>query len=319
MRAFATLPDGRTVEAATLAAGDLTVEILTYGAILLSVRHAGVDHDLTWTPDRFEDWTEGRTPYHGAIVGPVANRITGARTTLDGRTLAFPPNQATHFLHSGPEGLHTRLWQVVTDDPAALTLALDLADGDGGFPGNRRVTARFSLAPPATLRLEITGETDAPTFFNCTNHSYWCLAPRPGWQGHGLQIAADRYLPTDDTAAPTGEIAPVEGTPMDFRTRRTPAPAEPPLDHNFCLSETRTDLRDIAWLDGPSAAMTIATTECGLQVYDGRDQDPPYPALALEAQGWPDAPNRPDFPSVVTRPGETYRSVTEWRFTVPPR
>jgi aldose 1-epimerase len=319
MRAFATLPDGRTVEAATLGAGTLTVEILTYGAILLSVRHADVDHDLTWTPDRFEDWTEGRTPYHGAIVGPVANRISGARTVLDGATLAFAPNQATHFLHSGPDGMHTRLWQIETLDPAALTLTLDLPDGDGGFPGNRRVTARFSVVPPATLRLEITGETDAPTFFNCTNHSYWCLGPRPGWQGHGLRIAADRYLPTDGTAAPTGEIAAVEGTDMDFRRRRTPTPADPPLDHNFCLSQQRTDLRETAWLDGPSASMALATTEPGLQVYDGRDGSPPYPALALEAQGWPDAPNNPAFPGVVTRPGDTYRSVTEWRFTVPPR
>ncbi len=319
MRPFATLPDGRTVHAIPIAAGDLSVEVLTYGAIVLSVRHSGVSHDLTWTPDRIEDWIEGRMPYHGVLIGPVANRIVGARADLDGQALTFAPNQAGHLLHSGPTGTHARLWHPQIVDPAAATLTLELPDGDGGFPGNRRLTARFSVAPPATLRLEITAQTDAPTFFNLTNHSYWRLGPGETWDGTRLRIAADSYLPTDATAAPTGAIASVDETPMDFRHGATPRPGAPPLDHNFCLSNARQPLRDVAWLTGPSAELAMATTEPGLQVYDARAESPAYHALALEAQGWPDAPNRADFPSVVTRPGESYAAVTEWRFAVPPR
>lgn len=314
MSVVATLPDGREVQELRIAAGDLTVSVLTFGAVLRSVRLAGVDHDLTHVPDTVDSWISGKTPYHGALVAPVANRFTGGKATVGGREIQFETNQAgLHLLHSGSFGTHAKLWAVVDRQPDAATLAVDLPDGEGGFPGNRRLTARFSVSAPATLRLEIEAATDALTFFNATNHSYWTMDGGRDWSGQSLRIAADRYLPTTDSFAPTGEIAPVDGTAMDFRETCAPALGEPPLDHNFCLSDGRTDLRDVLWLTGRNGlTLTMATTEPGMQVYDGRDAG--YPALALEAQGWPDAPNHAGFPGIELRPGAPYRAVTEWRF-----
>ncbi|KAA9007986.1 aldose epimerase family protein [Histidinibacterium aquaticum] len=315
MREIGTLADGSAVHAIDLAAGELSVTVLTWGAVLREVRLAGVDHNLTHVPEILESWTSGETPYHGALVAPVANRFTGGKATLDGEEIDFERNQdGVHMLHSGSAGTHAKLWDVVDRDSSQVTLAVDLPAGEGNFPGNRRITARFSVAPPATLRLEIEAETDAPTFLNATNHSYWKLSDAPTWEGHSLRIAADRVLPTDETDAPTGEIAGVAGTPMDFRESREPVPGDPMLDHNFCLSDDRVELRDVLWLTGPTGlTLTLATTEPGMQVYDGWRSG--HDAIALEPQGWPDAPNHAGFPSIVLRPGETYRSVSEWRFS----
>ena len=313
MKTIGTTPGGHPVKEIELAAGALRVSILTYGAILRSVRLRGVDHNLTHVPGDLSSWTEGKTPYHGALVAPVANRFTGAQATLDGQDIQFEANQTgLHLLHSGKAGTHARLWDVLERQADAVTLVTHLPDGEGGFPGNRRITARFSVRAPASLRLEIEAETDALTFMNATNHSYWSLDGGPDWSGHSLKIAADHFLPTDDTFAPTGEISPVDGD-MDFREGRALVPGNPPLDHNFCLSSGRTELRDVLWLTGRNGlTLTLATTEAGMQVYDGRHAG--YPALALEAQGWPDAPNHAGFPSIELRPGEAYRAVTEWRF-----
>ena len=307
------LPDGREIEEIEIAAGELTVSLLTYGAILRSVRLRGVDHNLTHVPGDLDSWISGETPYHGVIVAPVANRFSRGRAVLGGQEMQFERNQGKlHLLHSGKAGTHAKIWAVTERADDAVTLAVDLPAGEGNFPGNRRVTARFSVAAPATLRLELGAETDALTFLNATNHSYWSMDGGADWSGHELKIAADHYLPTDETFAPTGEIRPVDGA-MDFRETRAPACGEPPLDHNFCLSDGRTDLRDVLWLRGRNGlTLTLATTEPGMQVFDARFTG--YPALALEPQGWPDAPNHPGFPGIELRPGEHYQSVSEWRF-----
>ena len=310
--------DGREVQRITLAKGDLTIGLLTWGAVLHSVRLAGVPHDLTLGSDRMEDY-QGAMHYHGPVIAPVANRIGGAEAMIGGRAVQLEANQAGHCLHSGSTGAHAQIWDVVnvTDDSA--TLGLSLPDGLGGFPGNRRVEARFSLTGRATLRLELVATTDTETLWNATSHGYWTLDGADTWAGHSLQIAADHWLPTDADARPTGEIAPVAGSPMDFRTLRRPEPGNPPLDHCFCLSNGPRPLRDVLILQGASGLrMTVATTEPGVQIYDGRDARRPgrgaYEAIAIETQGWSDAPSYPAFPPITLRPDAPARQITEWRF-----
>lgn len=310
--------DGREVQRITLAKGDLTIGLLTWGAVLHSVRLTGVAHDLTLGSDRMEDY-QGAMHYHGPVIAPVANRIGGAQAMIGGRVVQLEANQAGHCLHSGSTGAHAQIWDVVnvTDDSA--TLGLSLPDGLGGFPGNRRVEARFSLTGRATLRLELFATTDAETLWNATSHGYWTLDGAETWAGHSLQIASDHWLPTDADARPTGEIAPVAGGPMDFRAARLPSPGTPPLDHCFCLSDGPRPLRDVLVLQGKSGLrMTVATTEPGVQIYDGRDARRPgrgaYEAIAIETQGWSDAPSYPAFPPITLRPDAPARQITEWRF-----
>lgn len=317
---FGQTADGRRVERITLACGDLSVGLLTWGAVLHSVRLAGVAHDLTLGSDRLCDY-EGDMRYHGALIAPVANRIGGARARIGGREHRFEVNQAASCLHSGSSGAHRQIWDVVQLSASAATLALALPGGLGGFPGNRRVEARFSLSETA-LRLEIHATTDAETLWNATSHGYWTLDGGSDWAGHSLQIAADHWLPTDSTDRPTGEIASVEGSEMDFRQPRTITPGAPPLDHCFCLSRQQAALREVLTLQGLSGLrMTLATTEPGVQVYDGRTACRPgrgaYEAIAIETQGWSDAPSFPDFPPITLRPGTSANQITEWRFSRP--
>ena len=317
---FGKTAGGAAVEKITLAAGELVVSVLSLGAALQSVRLNGVAHDLTLGSEEVADY-EGEMRYHGTLIAPMVNRIRGARAVIAGRERRFEANlDGRHSLHSGAAGTHLKLWSVVARGADFVELALDLPDGEGGFPGNRRVSARFSVVAPATLRLEITAKTDAPTIFNATNHSYWTLNGAARWDGHRLRVAADRVLPTDEDFLVTGEILPVEGSALDFRHARAITPGAPPLDNCFCLADARQGLRDVAWLTSPSGdlEMTIATTEAGLQVYDGRNAVRPggkaYEGLAFEAHGWPDAPNNPAFPQSGLLPDQPLRQVTEWRF-----
>ncbi len=315
---FGRMADGRAVQAIDLRGGALSVRLLTLGSALQDVRVQGVAHGLTLGLRSVADYQAPGGQWFGTLVGPVANRLAGAAAPLDCRVLALTPNEGPNLLHSGPGGLHGRLWQIKDHRDDRVTLALHLADGEDGFPGNRRITARWTVAAPATLRLELQAETDAPTLFNAANHSYWNLDGTPNWAGHHLRIAATGWLPTGPDLLPTGEVAPMAGA-MDFRSPRTPLPGDPPLDTNFCLAPARRDLTPVLWLTGRSGLrMELATTEPGMQVYDGRGAirpgGGPYEGLAIEPQGWPDAPNRAGFPSIRLDPGLPALQVTEWRF-----
>lgn len=312
MRQIGQAPDGTPIHAIPLAAGALRAEVMTLGAGLWDVRIAGRDYNLTRRPDDIAAYLRAPT-FDGVIVGPVANRIGGARAALDGTTHQFEANEhGANTLHSGSTGVHGMVWSIAERSARSVTLTLDLPDGLGGFPGNRTVRATYSVGGPARLRLEITGTTDAPTWMNPANHAYWNLDGGETWAGHSLRVAAGRLQALDPDLIPTGGLIDVAGTEMDFRQPRAPAPGAPPLDHNFCLADARRDIAEALWLTGASGlAMTLATTEPGVQVYDGR---PGYGALAIEAQGWPDAPNHAHFPSIRLDPGETYRQITEWRF-----
>lgn len=319
---FGNLTDGQTVRRIALRRGALQVGVLTLGATLQAVRLDGVAHDLTLGSDRLADY-QGDLRYHGVLVAPVVNRFTAARAPLAGQMHRFEANQdGLHTLHSGTAGSHLKVWQIAAASATTVTLTVTLPDGEGGFPGTRPVTATFSLPDEATLRLQITATTDAPTLFNAANHSYWNLDGTPNWSGHRLQIHADRYLPTTDSFVPTGEVRDVTGTPFDFRQPRTISPAQPPLDNSFCLADRPRALTPVLTLTGHSGVtMSVATTEAALQVYDGRNAirpgHGPHEGLAIEAQNWPDAPNHTGFPSIELHPGQTYSQTTEWRFAAP--
>jgi aldose 1-epimerase len=317
---FGTGPKGEAVKAVTLTAGDLTVRVLTWGAILQSVRLAGVGHDLTLGSDQLSDYL-GDLKYHGSLIGPVVNRLTDARAQIGGKWHQFEVNfNGRHCLHSGASGCQMQNWQILHAEGQSCTFGLTLTDGLGGFPGTRQLRVRFDVTAPASLTMTVSAETDAETILNFANHSYWNLDGSRQWSGHRLQIAADAFLPNDADFKPTGEIRSVEGTEMDFRSPRHPKPGSPDLDTCFVLSKAPAALRDVLWLTGASGtSMTVATTEAGVQVYDQRGAARPerdrYEGLAIEAQGWPDAPTHGHFPSITVRPGEPLTQVTQWRFT----
>lgn len=319
MSVLGTTQDGQDVQQITLHDGDLSVDILTLGATVQSVRLAGVPHDLTLGSDRFEDYATSMD-YFGAVVGPIANRISNARVRLDGmmHELERNENGETH-LHSGRGGVHRKNWQVLEQSADRVVLGLRLVDGAAGLPGNRDVRVTYQVSAPATLTMQIDATTDATTCMNFASHIYWNLDGSDTWDGHAMRIAADHYLPVDARTCPTGEIVEVADTDMDFRTTRKLVKGAPALDHNFCLSTRSTDLRDVLWLTGASGLqMTVATTEPGVQIHDAagshRPGRPVYEGIVIEPQRWPDAPNNSKFPSIKVTADKAYHQVTQWRF-----
>jgi aldose 1-epimerase len=316
MRAFGTTRAGETVHAIDLRAHGLSATVLTRGGILQDLRLDGMAHSLVLGRDSLADY-EGARGYFGALVGPVANRLRDATARIGGRSYHFEKNEnGKTLLHGGSNGLHARIWHVDEVAENMVTLSVHLPEGEGGMPGNRHIRARYEITAPGTLRLTVKAETDAETLINVAHHGYWNMDGSASVAGHHLRIAADHYLPVDGDTLPTGVIRPVAGGDFDFRAGKPFTPGAPDLDHNFCLSRARTELRDVLWLTGKSGRrMTLATTEPGLQVFDHSDMGPLYHGLAIEAQGWPDAPNCPGFPDITLRPGAPATQITEWRFS----
>lgn len=319
MMQFGKTKDGRDVTCITLAAGDISVNVLNLGAIVQDVRLAGVAHGLALGSDQVPDYEAGMR-YFGAIVGPIANRISNSRVRLDGMMYELERNEnGRAHLHSGAEGCHAQIWTITNQTPSDVTMTLAMPDGMAGLPGARTISVTYTVSAPATLTMQISGTTDTTTLMNFASHIYWNLDGTPTWEGHSLRLAADHYLPVDETVCPTGEIADVTGTRMDFRQERALVIGDPALDHNFCLSEAPTDLRDVLWLKGKSGvAMTLATTEPGVQIHDASGSKRPghafYEGVVIEPQRWPDAPNNPSFPSIRVTPDQTYAQTTQWRF-----
>ncbi|SDR24628.1 aldose 1-epimerase [Rhizobiales bacterium GAS113] len=335
------LPDGRAVREVELTtAAGAKARIMELGAVLrdLTVKlPTGRDQRVVLgfeTPDIYD----GHSQHAGAIAGRYANRIAHGRFSLDGHAYQLPLNEAgRHSLHGGAMGFNRRLWSIVEHGPNAVTFALSSSAGDQGYPGNLRVWCRYELVEPATLALDLTATTDAATVVNLAQHSYFNLDGSEDVRDHELMIAADFYTPTDNELIPTGEILSVIGTPYDFRQtrpiRHMPQGASTPFgyDINFVLRRSQVErshgLALAATLVSKVNGLTLVqwTTEPGLQVYDGHAMRIAAPGhegrrygaaagLALEAQLFPDGPNRAHFPNAALRPGETYRQRTEYRF-----
>ena len=327
MEDFGMLSDGRKVRRVVLDNGRLRVGLLDLGALIQDVRMTGVDFPLTLGGSEATAY-EAVMSHFGAVIGPVVNRISDAKATIDGRTYHFEANQdGRHTRHSGSAGTHRKIWDIADEGEDHVTFRLDLPDGEGGFPGNRTLGATYRLNG-ATLVVVLRGTTDAPTLMNLANHGYWCVNDGPDWSGQRLQILTDRYLPGRDDDLPTGEIAEVAGTRHDFREpRRLQRGETPKLDNNYCLSDAPRPLASALRLSGDAGVtLEIATTAPGIQVFDmgkfgapgptihGHD-NARYAALAYEPQMWPDAPGRADWPDIILRPGETFAQQTEYRFS----
>ncbi|GGB57448.1 aldose 1-epimerase [Roseibium aquae] len=325
---FGSLPDGRAVQEITLKKGGLEAGILTYGAAVRDLRFNG--HRTVLGFDQLDGYLVTPT-FFGAIVGRCANRIAHGRFELDGRVVELGVNEPTgHHLHGGTGGFSQRLWTLEQHDKSSVLLKLVSKDGEEGYPGQVDVLVRYSLTGAGALRVKMTATTDRPTAVNLSTHCYFNLSGEETISNHRLEIAADSYLPVDGDKIPTGEIRKVAWTPFDFQDGRPiAAGGGPDYDHNYCLAgEPRDTPEFAAALEDPAGdcRMEVWTTEPGLQFYDGAGIHCPVPGLdgrsygpkaglCLEPQRWPDAPNRPSFPSAILRPGETYTHLTEYRFS----
>ena len=322
---FGQLPDGQTVQRISIRGGGLTAQILTYGATVQDLRLDGVAYPLVLgSPTLLPYLTDFR--YFGAIVGRFANRIAGGQFDLDGQTHVLNCNDGgVQTLHGGALGAGQLVWTVAKVAADSVTLSLDMPDGHMGFPGNMTVRATYALPGDGALRVDIEARTDAASPCSFAQHSYFNLDGAGSVLDHQLQIDADHYLPVDAGLIPTGQIAQVADTPFDFRVGRPIGTHG--FDHNLCLSQSRQELRQVAQLRGASAiALTVSTTEPGLQIYDGQKipargieglegrRYGPHGGLALETQIWPDAPNRPEFPDGILRVGEVSAQTTIYQF-----
>ena len=268
--------------------------------------------------------------YFGAVVGRYANRIAGARFTLDGTKYHLVANERPNCLHGGKVGFDKTLWHVEASSSSSVTLAHRSPDGDQGFPGTLDARVKYTLSDENDLIVDYDAVTDTPTVINLTQHSYFNLAGHNSGSvlDHELMIAADAYTPVDDALIPTGEITPVQGTRYDFRSLRVIADAAG-YDQNFVLSNSNEPLKAAAVLRDPRSGrtMSVTTTEPGIQLYTGNHLDGSiigkngvryqrHAGLCFETQHFPDSPNKPDFPSTELRPGEQFASRTIFAFSI---
>lgn len=338
--AYGQLPDGRLVKLFTLTnAAGLRVRLINYGAITVSVEvpdREGRLADVTLGYDTLDEWL-GSTSYFGATVGRYANRIAGGKFTLDGHTYTLATNNGPNHLHGGVKGFDKVIWDAAPrpgKGEAGVLFTYRSPDGEEGYPGNLTVKALYSLTDQNEFKIEFSATTDEPTIVNLAHHSYWNLAGAAVGDilGHELMLNADRYTPVTPDLIPTGELKSVAGTPMDF-TQPTAigariAQVEGGYDHNWVLRGKSGEMKLAARVYEPMSGrvMEITTDQPGIQFYSGNFLDGSirgkggvvynkHGGFCLETQHFPDSPNHENFPSVVLRPGETYRHVMVHKFS----
>lgn len=338
---FGAARDGRAVDEIILDNGILRCSLLTYGAALRGLvaqgRRGPVDTVLGF--DRMEDY-EAQDQFMGAVVGRYANRIAGGRFTLDGQSYILDRNDGENHLHGGPAGFFSKVWKVEPWGEYGAAFSCESGDMEEGYPGRLKVSVTYCLEGGA-LRLSYRAAADRATICNLTNHAYFNLNGHNagGAMDQLLTLHASCYTPVGPGSIPTGVIAPVEGTPMDFRSpaaigARIGQPFRQlelcsGYDHNWVVDGELGTLRPAAVLEGAESGirMEVETTLPGIQFYAGnymagcpagkggaeygrRD------AVCLETQFFPDTPNRPEFPQCVLRPGEAWEHETVFRFSV---
>ena len=340
---FGQTADGTPVHLYTLTnRNGMTVKITTYGGIVTEIHapdRTGAVGNVVLGFDNLDKYLAGH-PYFGAITGRYANRIAGGKFTLDGQEYTLATNNGPNHLHGGVKGFDKHVWKATAmegKDGPILKLTHTSPDGDEGYPGKLDVTVIYTLTDKNALDIRYEATTDKPTVVNLTNHSYFNLDGEGSGTvlDHTMYVNADRFTPIDDTMIPTGELQPVEGTPLDFTEptklgeRIEQAGKDPTgYDHNYVLNKPEPGAYTLAaraWGGDAGRVMEVWTTEPGVQLYTGNFLDgtvtgiggTPYEKHAgfcLETQHFPDSPNHPDFPPTVLRPGETYRSRTTYVF-----
>ena len=344
---FVTEVDGKTTGLYTLKnANGMEVCITNFGGRIVSIMAPDRDgkfHDVVLGFDSISDYLpQNHASDFGAAIGRYANRINQGKIVLDGDTIQLPKNNFGHCLHGGPTGWQYKVYDVKEANDSSVTLTLLSPDGDNNFPGNVNATVKYTLTKDNALDIAYSATTDKKTVINMTNHSYFNLSgdPSKAATDHILYVNADNYTPVDNTFMTTGEIVTVKDTPMDFTT---PKPVGQDIanydfvqlkngngyDHNWVLN-TKGDLSAVAArLTSPISGITLEvyTNEPGIQVYTGNFLDGTVTgkkgitynqraSVCLETQHYPDSPNKPEWPSVVLEPGETYNSECIFKFSV---
>lgn len=344
-RPFGQMPDGAPVEELTLREGALTCKVITYGGAVRSLivpDREGNPVDVVLGFDTLEDY-RAQDKYIGALVGRYANRIGGARFTLNGVEYTLAANDGHNSLHGGNVGFDKQVWTVEELGGSAATLSLISPDGQEGYPGRLEARVTYTLSEGG-LAISYRARSDRDTVCNLTNHSYFNLSGHGSGsvEGQYIKLNASHYTPAGPGSIPTGEIAPVEGTPMDLRTvqpigARIGEPFDQLVmaggyDHNWVIDEHAGTIWNAAqaWSPDTGIAMDTATTLPGVQFYAGNflggcprgkggaaygDRH----GFCLETQFFPDTPNKPGFPSCVLRAGEEYHSITVYSFGVADR
>jgi len=340
---FGTLSNGTEVKKYTISNGKgLTAEIINYGARVVSLKapdRTGKIEDIIFGFDDLASY-ERDNSYQGAIVGRYGNRIRDGKFSLEGKTYQLDINDGKNHLHGGKDGFYRQIWECREADSKSIQLRYISPDGEGGYPGQVEITVIYTITDDNELKIEYSAKTDKTTILNPTSHCYFNLSgfPEKSILDHELMINADYFTPVDAGLIPTGEIRPVAGTPMDFRVAKAvgkdiEADDEQILygngyDHNWVLNDYNGQVRLSATLYEKETGrlMEVLTDQPGLQFYSGNFLDGSMTgkggvkynhrtALCLEAQAFPDSPNKPNFPSVVLRPGEEYKQTTIYRFS----
>jgi len=344
--AFGKTGDGRPVALYTLTnSKGMEVRAMTYGGIIVSIRvpdKNGKIGDVVLGHDNVDGYLVN-PPYFGAIVGRYANRIAGGTFTLDGVKYTLPKNDGPNTLHGGLVGFNKVIWEAKefkNSKGVGVAFSYLSKDGEEGFPGNLKVKVTYTLTDENQLMVDYEASTDKATPINLSQHTYFNLAGEGSGDilGHHLMLNADRFTPVDKTLIPTGELTPVQGTPMDF-TKPTAIGARindnyeqlvvgKGYDHNWVINRTGDGLVLAARVHEPTTGriLEVFTTQPGVQFYSGNfldgsivgKQGHPYKlrnGLCLETQHYPDSPNHPDFPSTILRPGTTFHSQTVFKFS----
>jgi len=343
---FGTLSDGRKVYSYTLTnASGVQVKIINYGAIVTSLLvpdRNGKIADVILGYDSLAGYVNDNS-FQGAIVGRYGNRIAKGKFKLDGKEYQLKVNSAGNHLHGGTKGFYKALWEAEpiesADDPA-LKLGYVSNDGDEGYPGRVIIKVTYTLTKNNELKIDYEGTTDKTTILNPTHHSYFNLTgdPTKTILDHELMLVSESITPVNSDLITTGELTKVEGTPFDFRKpEKIGARIDNNdqqikyglgYDHNWVLNNYDKSVRQAATLYDPQSGrfMEVLTDQPGLQFYSGNFLDGSIKgksgiiykyrtALCLEAQHYPDSPNKPNFPSVVLKPGEKYKQTTIYKFS----
>ncbi len=344
-QAFGHTPEGTPIELFTLRnASGAEARICNYGGLVISLKvpdRNGKLGDVVLGYDNLADYIK-ETPYFGALIGRYGNRIAKGQFTLDGRQYTLATNNYPNSLHGGVKGFDKVVWVptvISSTEGPALQLQHLSHDGEEGYPGNLAVTVVYTLTHDNALKVEYTATTDRATVLNLTQHSYFNLAGKGTILDHVVMIAADKFTPVDSTLIPTGELRPVEGTPFDFR-KPTAIGARigqddeqlkfgKGYDHNWVINKPMGQLGLMAKVYEPTSGrvLEVLSTEPGLQFYSGNFLDGTLKGkggwvyqfrngFCMEPQHYPDSPNKPEFPSVVLKPGETYHHTLFFKFSV---
>jgi len=336
-------PEGLVVQLFTLAnRHGMVAKVTSYGAILTELRvpdRSGRAANVVLGFDNLDRYVKGH-PAFGSTVGRFANRIGRARFRLDGVEYPLAANSGAHHIHGGRKGFDKQVWAArvlpASEGRASVEFSYVSPDGEEGYPGNLKVTVTYTLTDRNELRIDYGATTDKPTVVNLTNHSYFNLAGAGDVLGQELWINADRYTPADAELIPTGDVASVKGTPLDFTqpekigariAQLKPQPNG--YDHNYVINGEAGTLRLAARAHDPGSGrvLEVSTTQPGVQLYTGNWLDgkiqgvdgvlyPQHGGFCLETQHYPDSPNKPSVPSTVLRPGQTFASTTVFRFSV---